>query len=416
MNRVIYNIFLFLYQLGIKLISPWNKKARLWIRGRQDINTRLERIHADSKNRSVVWMHCASLGEFEQGRPLLEMIKQKQPSTYIVLSFFSPSGYEVRKNYNGADAVVYLPMDSYAHANKFLNKVKPKLVLWVKYEYWFYFLRAIAKRKIPLMLVSGIFRDSQPFFKPYGGLHRKMLQFFTHFFVQNPESVTLLETLGYKNVTLSGDTRFDRVVNILETFKPIHAIEKFCGTHPVIVAGSTWPDDEEELDHYANTHPEIKFIIAPHEIGEEHIRDVERLFRSTIRFSKWEQSNLDLSLTPNVLIIDNIGMLSRLYHYSTISYIGGGFGEDGIHNALEAAVYGKPVVFGPVYEKFLEAIELVEVGAAFSVDNALELEEQLNELMQNETERKKAGDAAAEYVNNNKGASVTIMKSIEELL
>jgi 3-deoxy-D-manno-octulosonic-acid transferase len=416
MNRVIYNILLFLYELGIRIISPWNKKARLWIRGRQDIGEKLERIHSDSKGRKVVWMHCASLGEFEQGRPLLEMIREKYPGAYIVLSFFSPSGYEIRKNYNGAEQVIYLPMDSRHNASRFLRKVKPALVLWVKYEYWYYYLHEIGKRKIPLLLVSGIFRQDQPFFKPYGGLHRKMLTRFTHFFVQSHESRSLLQSLGFTNVTVSGDTRFDRVVTIAESFKPISSIEKFCKGHQVIVAGSTWPDDEEELHHYANTHPDTRFVIAPHEIGEEHLSDIEGLFKTSIRFSRWEEIQSSGDSAPNVLIIDNIGMLSRLYYYATISYIGGGFGQDGIHNCLEAAVYGKPVVFGPVYDKYIEAVELIEAGGAFTVENALELERRLDTVLKDEEEREKAGQSAAAYVNSKRGASATIMKMVETML
>lgn len=422
MSLFIYQIFLFLYSLGIRIVSLWNKKARLWITGRRNIFTELERKISAHTGTKLVWMHCASLGEFEQGRPLLEKIRDQEPKTRILLTFFSPSGYEIRKNYAGADHIFYLPLDSHKNACRFLDLIKPDLILWVKYEYWYFYLDQIKRRGIPAILVSGIFREDQPFFKWYGTLHRQMLQSFVHLFVQNNESKTLSEKIvSPEKITSSGDTRFDRVLEIASSFRAMPVIEKFCGNSKVIVAGSTWDEDEEEIDHYANTHPELRFIIAPHEIDEEHLVEMEKLFKYCIRFSVFEK-NADALLSegkenkPNVLIIDNIGMLSRLYHYGTICYIGGGFGEDGIHNALEAAVYGKPVVFGPVYDKFAEAIGLVEASAAFSVENALELEEVFDKLLTEEDLYKKAGDAAKDYVYDNIGASDKIMKFISQYL
>jgi 3-deoxy-D-manno-octulosonic-acid transferase len=254
------------------------------------------------------------------------------------------------------------------------------------------------------------------FFKNYGSFHNRMLACFSHLFVQSEESKKLLGTIGFsENVTVSGDTRFDRVINIAENFQPIPFIDSFIRQQQVIVAGSTWEEDEEELDHYANTHPEIKFIIAPHEIDEEHLLDVEKLFQQSIRYSKWKEDTVSSAgIYKNVLIIDNIGMLASLYHYATITYVGGGFGDDGVHNVLEAAVYGKPVIFGPVYEKFREAMELEDVEGAFSIENALELEDVLNKLLTNTGECNRAGDASRNYVYSNKGATEKIISFIQE--
>jgi len=451
-----------LYPLGARIISPWNAKARQWLSGRQGIFERLEQalrpfdpstssgqaqLRAGSaqgepitdpqtalrqaQDKPLVWFHCASLGEFEQARPLLEKIREARPGHRILLTFFSPSGYEVKKDYPGADAVFYLPADGPANARRLLAIARPQLVCWVKYEYWYYYLQEIRQNKVPLLLVSGIFRQDQPFFKRWGSFHRSMLACFTHFFVQNQASKQLLGTLGIsETVTVSGDTRFDRVTDIAGQFKPIPLVESFLNGAPSIVAGSTWSDDEEELDHFANTHPGIKFIIAPHEIDEAHLKDIEKLFHHTVRYSQLQvagsglqgadaatgqqPATSNLQPTPNVLIIDNIGLLSRLYHYATITYIGGGFGEDGIHNALEAAVYGKPVVFGPVYDKYAEAIDLVDAGGAFPVENALELEKTLANLLEDAAAYKQACDASKHYVYSNTGATKKIMRYLEE--
>ena len=440
MSIIFYHVFLWLYKTGIGLISPWNRKAKLWLEGRKGL---LEKIRVEMKAEATgprpgkptpegktIWMHCSSLGEFEQGRPLLENLRLQDPGCRVVLSFFSPSGYEARKDYAGADHVFYLPLDSRRHARRFIDLVRPGLVLWVKYDYWYYYLVELKKRNIPTLLVSGVFRTDQPFFKWYGRLHRYMLECFTHLFVQTETSKTLLERLGLtENVSVSGDTRFDRVIAIAENAEPLPPIASFCGQQPVIVAGSTWEEDEEELDHYANTHPEIRMIIAPHEIGEERLREVERLFRYCIRYSQWAQGagateggilrNIGPAgnagrREPNVLIIDNIGMLSRLYQYATITYVGGGFGDDGVHNVLEAAVYGKPVVFGPVIEKYIEAVELVESGGGIVIDSALEAESVFNRLLGDPEEYRQTSDASRNYVYAKKGATEKIAGYIQE--
>jgi len=347
----------------------------------------------------------------------MEIIKREFPSYKIVLTFFSPSGYEVMKDYRGADHVFYLPMDSPVNAKKFLDPVNPSLVLWVKYEYWFYYLAEIKKRNIPVLLISGIFRKKQPFFKWYGEIWRKMLESFTHFFVQNTESQQLLSTIGFtENVSLNGDTRFDRVLEIADHFTAVPGIAEFCGNSQVIVAGSTWEEDEIELLHFVNVHKQVKFIIAPHEIDKANLKDVKEEFPDSIFYSELnnEQRTTD-SGQPNVLIIDNIGMLSRLYKYATVAYVGGGYGADGVHNVLEAAVYSKPVVFGPVYEKFDEATGLINAGGAVSIDGGpVKLENILNNLLQDEAARKKMGEAAQQFVNENAGASKKIIQFIQE--
>jgi 3-deoxy-D-manno-octulosonic-acid transferase len=425
MSILFYHIFLALYITGIRLIAPWNGKAKNWLNGRKDlfekIRTGMKKIRTSATEQGcpVIWMHCASLGEFEQGRPVLERLRQQYPGCRIVISFFSPSGYEIRKNYEGADFIFYLPLDSRRNARQLIDLLSPHLVLWVKYDYWYYFLQELKRRNIPTLLVSGVFRSDQPFFKWYGRLHRYMLESFSWLFVQTDASRQLLTKLGLsENVSVTGDTRFDRVIEIAEQGSALPQIEAFCGSAPILVAGSTWEEDEEELDHYANTHPEIRFIIAPHEISADRLREVEKLFRRCIRYSQWEQQmTTGKSLAkemPNVLIIDNIGMLSRLYKYATITYVGGGFGDDGVHNVLEAAVYGKPVVFGPVIEKYIEVVELTECGGGIVIDSALEAESVFNRLLNDRQEYQQTCQASRNYVYGKKGATEKIANYIQE--
>ncbi|HEX4851761.1 MAG TPA: glycosyltransferase N-terminal domain-containing protein, partial [Puia sp.] len=423
-----YTIFLRLYYFATWIVSLWNPKAKSWIQGRKNLLQKIESISIDS-NDKVVWMHCASLGEFEQGRPVIERIKADNPACKIILTFFSPSGYEIRKNYAGANHVFYLPMDSRANARRIVNAFQPSLVLWVKYDYWYFYLRELQKRNIPALLLSAVFRPDQVFFKWYGKMYRKMLVSFQQLFVQTTPSKELLAKIGItNNVMVSGDTRFDRVISIAEQAESIPVIEQFIGNNKTIVAGSTWEEDEEELDHYANTHPDIKFIIAPHEIDEDHLRDIETLYHNRIRFSELEkqyrkgevpeiskQSSFNRSSTfPNVLIIDNIGMLSQLYKYATIAYIGGGFGEDGVHNVLEAAVYGRPVIFGPVIDKYQEAMDLVDSGGGIIIDSALDAESVFDRLFVKEEEYRYCCEASRNYVYSKKGATEMIMRYIQE--
>lgn len=435
--RFLYSLFIVLYQTAIRLACLWNPKAKLWISGRKNILARLKSELGNEKA-PIVWMHCASLGEFEQGRPLLEQLRVDYPGVKLLLTFFSPSGYTVIKGKKVADYIYYLPFASRLTVARFIDIASPVLVLWIKYDYWFYYMHELKKRNIPLLLISGNFQKTQAFFKWYGKMHRYMLHCFTHLFVQTKYSRLLLKKIGTsRNVTISGDTRFDRVIEIAERFEPIEAIEKFCGNDKVIVAGSTWPEDEEELDHYANTHPEIKFIIAPHEIHETHLKEIEQLFQRTVRFSVFQEQLLQVNnpgapadpriypstaenkdstnhKVKNVMIIDNIGMLSRLYRYTTIAYVGGGFGEEGVHNVLEAAVFGKPVVFGPVFNKYIEAIELLEESGAYTIETALELESKFNELFTDHDLYNEVCKAARNYVYSKKGATAKIMQYIQE--
>jgi 3-deoxy-D-manno-octulosonic-acid transferase len=407
LSLLIYNLFLVLFRTGIRIAAIWNKKARQWNRGRK-------KFPVVPFNDKVIWVHCASLGEFEQGRPVLEALKKQYPAYKIVLSFFSPSGYEVRKNYAGADSVIYLPIDNIINAKKLISAINPSLVIWVKYEYWYYYLTELKKRNIPVILVSGIFRNSQPFFKWYGAIWKEMLFSFQQLFVQNEGSMSLLHSIGLEsNISIGGDTRFDRVIAIAEKREPVNHIMGFVAGKQVLVAGSTWEDDEIELIHYVKAHPEIKFIIAPHEVDEENMADVKKEFSNSLLYSQLEPGILIPEII-NVLIIDNIGMLSKLYQYADITYVGGGFGKNGIHNILEAAVYGKPVIFGPVYEKSAEAKDLVDMGAAFTISNALELEALLDNLFTNRRELKKSSDIAADYVQSKKGATEKVISYVME--
>ena len=400
----IYNIGITMYGLFLRFASLFNAKAKLFVEGRHHIFENIaQKVDADDE---PVWFHFASLGEFEQGRPVLEELKSIHPQQKIIVTFFSPSGYEVRKNYAMAD-VFYLPLDTATNAKKFINIVNPKLAIFTKYEFWFHYFKELHNRKIPLYLISGIFRPNQTFFKGYGGFYRGILKFVTHFFVQNEESVSLLKSIGIEQVSLSGDTRFDRVYENAQNPKKLSDVEAFCGTQPVFIAGSTWPEDEKLLVDLAEKNPDWKFIIAPHEIGTNHIVAIESLFPNSIKYSvlKSQISNSE----PQVLIIDNIGMLSSLYQYAKVAYIGGGFGA-GIHNTLEAAAFGLPVIFGPKYDKFQEAKDLIALGAAQSIDTSAELFASFNHFKSNE----KAAIVAKSYVAEKKGATEMILKALNQ--
>ncbi len=417
MGVFFYNIFLLLFKAGAYLSAPFNKKAKKWLQGRRNIFEKLEAaIPADAK---IIWMHCASLGEFEQGRPVIEQLRIQHPSYRILLTFFSPSGYEVRKNYDGADWVFYLPMDGPRNARRFLEITHPELVIFVKYEFWYYYLKKIKYRNIPLLLISALFRKDMSFFQWYGGLQRKILSRFDHLFVQNESSKKLVEEIELGPIcSVSGDTRFDRVIEIADHFQPIAPIENFVGNSKVIVAGSTWPEDEEVLQkalaHLENT--DLKLIIAPHEINEKHLADIEKLFPHSIRFSQLPTHDSRLT-TPDslqTLIVDNIGMLSRLYKYAWITYIGGGMKPSGIHNVLEAAVYDKIVLFGPYYKKYSEAIGLVQSGGGISFSNETELAQALQLVLQDKNTYDEKSAASGRFVQSHKGATQKILNYIQE--
>ena len=411
----LYTIFLLAFRLGIKIAAIKNTKAKQWLEGRKNIFRKLEQ--SLSRQEKIIWFHCASLGEFEQGRPVIEKLKTGYPGYKILITFFSPSGYEVRKNYELADYIFYLPMDSDSNAERFLNIVHPSLIVFVKYEFWYYYFKNIGQRKIPFLVISSVFRQDQPFFRWYGTLYRKMLDSFTYMFVQDKQSEQLLATIGFKeSVSIAGDTRFDRVAEIAGKFSPIPAIENFCRDSKVIIAGSTWPEDEKMLQNLFTgiNDPSIKLIIAPHEISKEHLGEIQKLFPSAIFYSQLSVPHSPLSTHNSPLIIDSIGILSRLYKYAFITYIDGGFTRDGIHNILEAAVYGKPVVFGPNYKKYREAIELIEAGGAKSFSDAGELKQITYTLLNDKKEYDQQCISAEEYVRKNAGATRKILDYIQE--
>ncbi len=405
-----YNIFRVVYKTAISLAANWNPKARKWVDGRKNWQQELAANWKVEPGESVVWMHCASLGEFEQGRSIIEEIKIQYPNSKILLTFFSPSGYEVRKNYAGADHVMYLPFDSAKNAALFLDIIKPKLAIFVKYEFWHYYLSELNNRKIETILVSGIFRPSQAFFKWWGSFNRNMLQNFSHLFVQNEASKDLLDGIRLGNkTTVAGDTSFDRVITAAEQWKPIEQVDAFCGTDSIIVAGSTWAEDETILATFINDHwKNQKLIIAPHEIKPENINRLKTLFPNSISFSELSTHNSQ-PVTHNCLIIDNIGYLSRLYKYASVCYVGGGFNKSGHHNILEAAVYGKPVITGPNFEKFKESMDLKKFGGSFTITNATELKEVMLKM-----DISAAGIIAENYVKGNAGSTAAILNWLHE--
>jgi 3-deoxy-D-manno-octulosonic-acid transferase len=397
----LYNLIIHIYILLIRLAALRNPKAKQWVVGRRNIFDQLkETINHDHP---LAWFHCASLGEFEQGRPVIESYKKQFPAHRILVTFFSPSGYEVRKNYAGADYIFYLPADTTRNARRFVALVKPQIVFFVKYEYWFNYLRQLHKAGIPVVGISSIFRPGQRFFRWYGRWQLAALKRFDHFFVQDQQSADLLAKAGIEQVTVSGDTRFDRVAEVALQKKSFPLVEQFAAGHQVFIAGSTWPPDEAMVRLLiAQNIPNLKFIIAPHEVHEARIqRLVESLPRETVRFSQATERNLAVA---RVLVIDNIGILSHLYQYADVAYIGGGFGV-GIHNILEAATFGLPVLFGPNYHKFREAVELIAQGGAFSFGNEQEFLAVAFLLLSDEPRRKAAAQIARQYVKSREGAT-----------
>jgi 3-deoxy-D-manno-octulosonic-acid transferase len=401
--RFLYNIFIHIYILALNLISPFNKKIKTMLKGEKECFDRLQNLNSEDK---VAWFHCASLGEFEQGRPLIEEVKKQFTEYKILLSFYSPSGYESKKDYALADYVVYLPNDTKSNAKKFVKKVNPDLIFFIKYEFWYNYISALKGRR--LFQVSLILRQNQYFFSWYGKWFAKQLKNFEHFFVQNQQTANLLNKIGYKNVTISGDTRFDRVMTIANNAKSFTEIEKFCeGNQKIILAGSSWLADEKIIQQ-AVKNLDIKLIIAPHVVGENHINEIQQLFPEAILYS--ELANNDKK--SNILIINCIGILSNLYQYCDIAYIGGGFGV-GIHNTLEAATFGKPICFGTNYHKFQEAIDLINLKVAYSISNQEELKQVLETLLNNEKIYNQSAEASKDYVKTKIGACKKIIEHLK---
>ena len=410
-----YTLGIAIYAFMARLIAPFHKKAKLMTSGQRKAFDILRKQRVPGAE--YIWFHAASLGEFEQGRPLIEELRLRHPQYKILLTFFSPSGYEVRKNYDGADIVCYLPFDLPLNVSRFLNLIQPKMTIFIKYEFWMNYLTACKKRNIPTYIISAVFRHNQIFFRWYGRYYRRVLNTYEWLFVQDQSSLDILNHYNIKNASISGDTRFDRVYNIFEKKKTIPIAEYFTNNKKengiVMVAGSSWPKDEDIFINYFNNHPEMKLIIAPHEIHEEHLQSIlSKLKRPTIKFS---ETTIESIQHADCLIIDCFGLLSSIYRYGDIAYIGGGFGV-GIHNVLEAAVYGIPVVFGPNYQKFKEARDLIKSEGGFSINGNNEFNTLMDQFISQKEFLKTSGEKAGEYVENNLGATEIILDKIKKKL
>lgn len=424
MLHLLYNFLIHAYSFIINIIAPFNSKAKFWVEGRKNIFERLGSASLTNLgSTSLAWFHCASLGEFEQGRPVIEAFRVKYPAYKILVTFFSPSGYEIRKNYSGADYIFYLPADTPQNAKKFIEIVKPSIVFFVKYEFWSNYLTELEKQHIPVISFSAIFRPNQLFFKSYGGFYREVLTKFKHILVQNQESFDLLKSIDIQQITLAGDTRFDRVKQIVDAksgtpAKDIQIAKDFKANRQVFIVGSAWQTDMEVLIPLMNllkNNLNLAFVIAPHELHREEINTWQKQIESkSICFS---EVKTDTKLTDyQVLIIDNIGMLSSLYQYADFAFIGGSFGK-GLHNILEAATFGMPIFFGnKAYHKFQEAVDLVKQGGAYAIESTDDLGEILNDLRSNEVKKKKTDKISQNYVLQNIGATEKVMQIVESIL
>jgi len=411
-----YSLGIYLYALLVRLVAALgHRKARAMVRGQRD-TWRILREKIDPTAR-YVWFHAASLGEFEQGLPLIERLRREQPSRKILLTFFSPSGYEVRKDYKGADVVCYLPFDSPTAARRFIKWARPEMAFFIKYEFWRNYIDVLSKKSIPIYSVSSIFRPGQIFFRWYGRKYARCLRRITHFFVQNERSVELLRTIGVKdNVTIVGDTRFDRVIDIRNNARPLPLVEQFTRAKEdsnaapfVLVAGSSWQPDEDIILDYVNRHPDLRLVIAPHVVNNAHIQEIEqKLTTPALRYSQATLENVD---DYRVLIIDGYGLLSSIYRYATVAYVGGGFGV-GIHNVPEAAVYGIPVIIGPNHQRFAEAVALIANGGCKSIKNAEDFSVIMDDFLENPAHIAQAGSAAGDYIHQNAGATPLIYQHV----
>ncbi|MGB0887713.1 MAG: 3-deoxy-D-manno-octulosonic acid transferase [Vicingaceae bacterium] len=402
-----YNISIYLYSIAIKIASIFNPKATLFIKGRKNV---FEDVKALKNVANIYWFHCASLGELEQGKPLIEKLKKDSPQIKIVLTFFSPSGYEYGKNYEFADYSFYLPLDTKLNAQKFIAAIKPDKVFFIKYEFWYHFLSELNRNKIPTYLISGIFRDTQPFFKWYGGISKQMLSFFTHFFVQNESSKKLLNKLGYTNVLVTGDTRLDRVYENSLSPKTPALIKKFADNKKIIIVGSSWPEEEKIIASFIkNSKKDYKYIIAPHNIDKKHITEIEKIIESD--FIKYSDANYENIAANKILIIDNIGILASTYQFTDIAFIGGGF-SGALHNILEPASFGNVVLFGPKHAKFHEAEELITINGAYIIKDDDDLLGIIN-LLEKDANLSSFQDANKNYIKSNKGAANKIVTELK---
>ena len=411
--RLLYNLSLRIFSLITYLASPFNAKARQWKKGRKGVFAKIKKeISPDDK---VIWVHCASLGEFEQGRPVIEEMRSTFSDHKIVLTFFSPSGYEIRKDYEGADFICYLPLDTAINARKFIKRVNPRIAFFIKYEFWFNYINELKKNKIPLIFVSVIFRRSQYFFKPWAGWGRKQLQKVTYFFVQNEKSLALLRVAKVYHADIGGDTRFDRVLKLTQETVPLPEIQHFKGNSKLVVGGSTWPADEDALLLLLNSlGSDYKLIIAPHIVSKEHIEQLEKKFApfEPVLFSKCTDGQ---DFSSRVMIVDGIGKLAYIFRYADVGYIGGGFGV-GIHNTLEAATYGLPVIFGPNYQRFKEAVEMAVLGCAFPIESKEQLTDVFKDIVSDEQRYNQICRTAKKYVSDHAGATQKVIDKAKEYL
>lgn len=407
--KLLYNITVFFASILLPVVAIFNKKIKLFIDGRKETFSKISRL----KSKKTIWFHAASLGEFEQARPIIEELRKKHKDYKILVTFFSPSGYEIRKNYNLADVVCYLPLDSKSKARKFIKIVNPTLVVFVKYEFWPNLLNELKNKEIPTILVSGILREKQFFFKSYGGFMKKSLEAFHHFFVQDINSEKLLNSINFKNVTVAGDTRFDRVSEILQQDNTLDFINEFIDNKFTVVAGSTWQEDETLLVNYINNEASEneKFIIAPHNIKQEAILELQQsINKKTVLHSAKADKNLS---EAQIFIIDTIGILTKIYSYADVAYVGGGL-KTGLHNILEPATFGIPVVMGDKYNKFKEAVDLVKIGGCISIKNQEEFTKNFINLKNDKNFRKLTGIINKRYIQDNLGATTLIMKFINK--
>lgn len=408
----LYRLSILLYTLVVHIASWFKPKAKLFIDGRKGLLLRIK-AQMGNETRPRIWMHCASLGEFEQGRPVLESLRTQYPGYAIVLTFFSPSGYQVRKKYDGADYVFYLPLDKASNARQFVLDINPELALFVKYDLWYYYLHELKKRMIPVLLIDGIFRPQQGYFRWYGSVQRQMLRMITHIFVQNEASADLLRTINIRKVSIAGDTRFDRVLSVAQASAPIEKIGLLAQKYKLFIAGSTWAEDEQLLFLILpKLPPDWKLIIVPHEVEEERISSVEKLFIGRVkRWSSWQDNTI---FDQQVLVVDTIGLLLKMYRYGSIAWIGGGLAKGGVHNVLEAAVYGLPCVYGPVYQRYQEAVGLIASGGAVVCTDAASLQLFLDNILRDKDVWSRQSTAAKEYVAAKGGATQIILDYLEE--
>lgn len=411
--HLIYNISIWTYALLVRFAAVFNAKARLWILGRKDVFTKIASTIQEGEK--LIWFHCASLGEFEQGRPVLEAFREQFNDHKILLTFFSPSGYEPRKDYKQADYVFYLPLDTPANARRFLALTRPRMAVFVKYEFWYNYLNELSKNKIPLLMISVIFRSSQHFFKPWGWWFRRQLQKVTYFLVQNENSMNLLNSINVFHSEVSGDTRFDRVLELRAEEIELPQIERFANDTPLLIAGSTWPADEDVLKTLMQqSEKQFKLVVAPHITSKEHVQQLVDKFQPFQPVLISEKNTVDFA-SCRVLIIDGIGMLSHIYRFAKIAYIGGGFGV-GIHNVLEAATYGLPVIFGPNYQRFQEAVALAQLGSGFPIAGSQECIDVFNKLMDEQAFCRTSASVARKFVVDNAGATGYVLEKAKEYL